>query len=69
MGAETAMDISEVREKKRQTENAILALLGEFIKETGLAVNGVQLNVIDVSNLDSPVRQLGLYEVHLDVRL
>lgn len=61
------MDIAEIRAKKSETEKAIEELLSVFMRETGVIVHAVDVEIIDVSDVGTIYFALG--PVKLDVRV
>lgn len=62
------MDIEQIKVKKMQTEIAIRKLLVEFSEETGLLVENIEFEMINISRVggESKVECTGLF---LDVRI
>ncbi len=63
------MNIKEAQEKKRVVEQEICNLIRSFSKETGLIVEYISADMIDISSRMEPGRDLLCNKVRLDVSL
>lgn len=64
----SGMDINQIKEKKALIEGQIRNLILEFSEQTGLVVEGIGHEMIDISSYGSPKR-MQCTDVTLDVRL
>jgi len=59
------MDIKEIREEKKEVEEAIFRILTKFSADTGLAVEGIDFSKIEQIGL----KKIIYTSIDLDVRI
>ena len=62
------MDIEQIKVKKMQTEIAMRKLLVEFSEETGLAVENIEFEMINISRIGGECK-MECTSLLLDVRI
>jgi len=58
------MDIADVKHRKREAEEEVLEVLREFERDSGLAVEGLNMSTVEHLNGDTSVMDI---EVEVDL--